>query len=608
MRRTVVLILATAGLLAGCSLAGDVTPPPALATAQAAAPVMVAPTEPSQISPPETAPDPSAGESIYQARCAPCHGSQGMGDGEQAANLSNPPSPLGNQEFARAAKPADWYAVVTQGRMDRFMPPFTSLTDAQRWDVVAYALSLSMSDASLAEGGQVYSDTCASCHGSSGEGTARGPALNTSTFMAEHTLEDVFTAATDGVGGEMPGFADKLSEDQRWAAASYVRSLAFSAPSPGGNAESAPAAPSSIGSIHGQATNGTTGQPLEGDFEVNLVGFDADAQAVDTTTALGPDGNFTFDGLDIVEGRIFGVTLEYKGVVYFSDAAHLSQASPDATLPLVVYETTSDVSQVTVDRLHLIFDFPGGDIVRVLELWVLSNNGNATITGESGEGAIEIPLPPGATNLGLPGDALGQDVRFTETSAVVMAPLMPGSGTGQIVFNFDLPYKRSLEFTQAMAYPVSAVVALLPDGGPKLSGAGWQDLGVQNIGGAPYQNMSLGALTSGQTLALALSGQGGSSAGSGLSTSDVAIGLGVLGLTLVAVGLWWVRPWQRPAAQTVSDEGPTPAGSAQVPAILQQIADLDEAYEAGELDERAYHRRREALKARALAQRRSQHD
>ncbi len=608
MRRSLVFILATGVLLAGCSLAGDVTPPPALATAQAAAPVMVAPTEPAQVSPPETAPDPNAGEPIYQTRCAPCHGPQGMGDGEQAASLSNPPSPLGDQEFARTAKPADWYAVVTQGRMDRFMPPFTSLTDAQRWDVVAYALSLSMSDTSLSEGEQMYSDTCASCHGPSGEGTARGPALNTSTFMAEHTLEDVFAAATDGMGGEMPGFADKLSEDQRWAAASYVRTLAFGATLPEGSAETAPVAPASIGSIHGQATNGTTGQPLEGDFEVNLVGFDADAQAVDTSTTLGPDGSFAFDGLDIVEGRIFGVTLQYRGVVYFSDAAHLSQASPDVTLPLVVYETSSDVSQVTVDRLHLIFDFPGGDIVRVLELWVLSNNGDATVVGEGDQGAIEIPLPPGATNLGLPGDTLSQDVQFTDQGVVVLAPLMPGSGTGQIVFNFDLPYKRSLDFTQSMAFPVSAVVALLPDGGPKLSGSGWQDLGVQNIGGDSYQNMTLGALASGQTLTFSLSGQGGSSAGSGLSTSNVAIGLGVLGLTLVAVGLWWYRPWQRPAAQSVSEEGPASVGPTQIPSILQQIADLDQAYEAGELDQREYRRRREALKARALALRRSQHD
>jgi mono/diheme cytochrome c family protein len=607
VRRALVFILGGI-LLAGCSLAGDVTPPPALATAQAAAPVMVAPTEPAQASPPDIAPDPNAGQAIYQARCSPCHGAQGMGDGEQAASLSNPPSPLGDQEFARTAKPADWYTVVTQGRMDRFMPPFTSLTDTQRWDVVAYALTLSTSEASLSEGEQVYSDTCASCHGPSGEGTARGPALNTPTFMANHTLEDVFAAATDGVGGEMPGFADRLSEDERWAAASYVRTLAFGAEALQGNAETAPAVPASDGSIHGQATNGTTGEPVQGDFEVNLIGFDADAQAVDTSTTLGPDGTYAFDGLDIVEGRIFGVTLQYKGVVYFSDAAHLSQASPDVTLPLVVYDTTSDASQLTVDRLHLIFDFPGGDTVRVLELWVLSNNGNATIVGDGDQAAVEIPLPSGATNLGLPGDTLSQDIQFTDQGVAVLAPIMPGSGTGEVVFNFDLPYNRSLDFSQSMTYPVAAVVALLPEGGAKLSGPGWQDLGVQDIGGSSYQNMAMGALNAGQTLDFSLSGRASSSGGVGLSTSNLAIGLGVFGLTLVAVGLWWYRPWLRPAAAGAPEVDSTQMEATGLPSILQQIADLDEAFEAGELGREAYRRRRDALKAKALALRRSQDD
>jgi mono/diheme cytochrome c family protein len=533
-----------------------------------------------------------------------------MGDGAQAANLSNPPTALGEATLARSAKPADWYTVVTQGRLDRFMPPFTSLSDAQRWDVVAYALTLSTTESGLGEGQQVYAGTCASCHGPSGEGTARGPALNSPGFMADHSLEDVFNAATQGVGGEMPGFADSLSEDKRWAVAAYIRTLAFGAGAPQENAETAPSAAISLGRIHGQATNGTTGEPLKGEFEVNLVGFDADAQSVDVSTPLGPDGAFAFDGLDIVAGRIFGVTLEYKGVVYFSDAAHLSQDTPDVTLPLVVYDTTSDVSHLRVDRLHLIFDFPGGDTVRVLELWVLSNDANETIVGDNTQGVIQFPLPSGAENLGLPGDAASQDVRFTDRGVVVLAPLMPGSGTGEVVFNFDLPYDRALDFSQDIAYPVSAVVALIPDGGPILSGPGWQDLGARDVSGVSYHNMALGALFPGQTLDFSLSGRitTASSAGAGLSSSNLAVGLGVLGLTLVAVGLWWYRPWQRTEAQRVVDAGVIEADSTEVATTLQRIADLDDAFEAGEVDQDEYRRRREALKATAMALRRGRDD
>lgn len=610
MKLSPAFILATSLLLAGCSLAGDLTPPPALATAQAAAPLAVAPTALPQVSPPETPPNPRAGEEIYLGRCSPCHGPQGKGDGDQAASLPNPPSPLGDQGFARSANPADWYSVVTQGRFDRFMPAFTSLTDLERWDVVAYALTLGTTEASLSQGEQVFSEACARCHGASDEGTPRGPALDTPVFMASHSLEDVFDAVSQGVGDEMPGFAGSLSEDQRWAVAAYVRTLAFGTETAPAGPEAATVAPASVGSIRGQVTNGTTGAALEGELEVNLLGFDADAQAVEASAPLGPDGTFAFEGLEIVEGRIFGVTLLYQGVVYFSDAAHLSQSTPDVTLPFAVYETTTDTSQLRVDRLHLIFDFPGGDTVRVLELWVLSNDGDKTIAGDGGQGVIQLPLPSGARNLGLPGDALRQDLQFTDSGVVVLAPLMPGSGTGEAVFNFDLPYDRSLEFSQEMAYPVGAIVALLPAGGPELSGSGWQDLGARDLGGLSYQNMSLGALIPGQTLELSLRGRpsapGG--AGPGISISNLAVGLGVLGLSLVATGLWWYRPWKRPEAEERAGEELKHAERPQLHMVLQEMADLDDEFEAGEIEEREYRRRRETLLQRALALRRAQDD
>ena len=135
------LVSATVGLLiGGCSLAGDVTPPPALATAQMAAPAE-APT-PAPITPPNTQPDIAAGALIYAEKCAACHGLEGLGDGELANGLAFAPAPLGDPEFASAADPIGWYRAVTIGNLDRLMPGFVSLTDQQRWDVVGYALSL----------------------------------------------------------------------------------------------------------------------------------------------------------------------------------------------------------------------------------------------------------------------------------------------------------------------------------------------------------------------------------------------------------------------------------------------------------------------------------
>ena len=42
------------------------------------------------------------------------------------ANLTSAPAKLGDPQIARDARPAAWYEVVTNGRMDRLMPAFAS--------------------------------------------------------------------------------------------------------------------------------------------------------------------------------------------------------------------------------------------------------------------------------------------------------------------------------------------------------------------------------------------------------------------------------------------------------------------------------------------------
>ncbi len=160
MRSAAATLIVLTFVLAGCSLAGDITPPPGLATAQAAAtvpPATLAPTDSGVVTAgpatPAAAPtlpavpaaegiDLARGQSIWQEKCAPCHGLTGQSDGAMTANLTSAPPKLGDPQIARDARPAAWYDVVTNGRMDRLMPAFASLSDAERWDAVAYALTL----------------------------------------------------------------------------------------------------------------------------------------------------------------------------------------------------------------------------------------------------------------------------------------------------------------------------------------------------------------------------------------------------------------------------------------------------------------------------------
>ncbi len=159
MRSFFPLILVSAAiLLAGCNftLAEDVTPPPDY--------VPPSPMPTLGALHPASAPQVQNGAAIFAERCAPCHGSAGLGDGPQSMQLPVSVPGIGLPEVARDAAPADWFKIVTQGNLDRFMPPFVgSLSDQDRWDVVAYAMSLHTTADQVERGRSVVEADCAQC-------------------------------------------------------------------------------------------------------------------------------------------------------------------------------------------------------------------------------------------------------------------------------------------------------------------------------------------------------------------------------------------------------------------------------------------------------------
>lgn len=569
-------------LLAGCALAGDVTPPPgyqatraALATATAAPPAVPVPPRP---------PDPEAGAAIYAARCAACHGDTGQGDGPQAAGLPVPPAALADPALAARASPAAWYQVVSQGRLERFMPPFENLSEAERWDVVAYALSLSLGEEGLARGRDLYEGRCAACHGSEGLGAGEAPSLTEPRLLAALSAADL-PALLASVHAEAASDLAPLEDAEVLALAGYLRSLAY-AP-----AVARPAPEGDGARIVGRVVNGTPGGEVPAGLEVVLHGFDGQTETLTRSTRTAADGAFAFEDLEVVEGRLYILSVDYKGVRYPSEVGRLAEGET-LELPVTVYEPTHDPSSVRVARLHLLFDTVEGGGLRVIELWTFINEGDRSLVGEEGEPALRIPLPPGATELRFdPGLSVSRFVP-TEDGFGDLVALRPGE-TREIIFQFSLP-AGSRTFEQQIPYPVDSLILVAPAEGPRLAGESLVEVGLREVGGEQLRQYGHPPLPAGGTLRLQVRSGGGL-----LGVLSPLALAGLLAVVLAAgVVVWWYRPLLVKGEATPVEPL---AGSPELEAVLEALADLDEAYEAGEVDPETYRARRAELKAQALS-------
>jgi putative copper resistance protein D len=94
--------------------------------------------------------------------------------------------------------------------------------------------SVPYSALSVANGTRLYSEHCAVCHGRSGhgdgpaaQGLLKAPADLAAQHTADHTAGDLFWWLTHGIrGSPMPGFGDRLGEEDRWDLINFLRALA----------------------------------------------------------------------------------------------------------------------------------------------------------------------------------------------------------------------------------------------------------------------------------------------------------------------------------------------------------------------------------------------
>lgn len=605
--RIITLIILTA-ILSACnmSLAEDVTPPPGY--------IPPTPMPALVLVPPQT-PNIANGEAIFFEKCAACHGNTGLGDGAQGIQLGVTVPAFALAEVARPASPAVWYTTVTRGKIERFMPPFASLNDQERWDVVAYIMTLHTSEEEIQKGKELFEANCPNC--------------STDFYKDQSKMAGLSTVALARIvrlgNDEIQAFGENLSDEEMWAVAEYLRSLSMdSSPLSKPTAVPATEAPASaeatpVGTEQAEvpseavSDSGTvsgfvedkTGGNLPSDLTVTLRGYEHDFADPSTGTQevltvegiVASDGSFLFENIEIVENRIFLAEITYKGIESTSDFVIVEAGQTSVSLPaLVLYDVTTDTSGLVIDELDMFLTLASDGTYEVLGLYYFRNAGEAVINVEMGN-SEEIPFlkfPVGAQAGGY--EALQDSAPFTSiTNGFAMPPNeIP---YGLIAFS-TITDPDNIEISQSIELPVSVARVLVPDG-MEVDGEQLTPDSPQDIQGDIYQAYFVNELQAGDVLSFTVSGTPKAASApdtdSPGTNSSLLIGAGGLGIALILAGAWMYFRDKTQTDDTNDDEDDEDEFETAED-VMDAIIALDDLHRAKKISEGAYQHRRTELK------------
>ncbi len=554
---------------------------------------------------PAAPPDSAPGLTTFAERCANCHGPLGQGDGELAVNLSNPPPSFADPDFIRQAVPTVLFDTITNGRIPNNMPPFgpsstNPLPEESRWQAIAAIYSLATTAESIEQGQIVYEENCLACHGESGEGDeandSNPPSLTNLTYWSSNSNQTVFDILTDST--QITAHDYDLQDDTIWAVVDYIRTFSYDYTDP-----LAASQPLETATITGLVTNGTTIEPAPPDTEVRLRAFTADLEAALTlTTTTDVDGRYQFDLTDTPQDWVFRTAVFYNDIEFGSDFSQLTFSQPEIELPIIIYEKSTDSAIITVNQLHTIVTNPTNETVEVNQLYVVSNSGNAVYAGPSGnveDGTFELALPADAELLEFQRGFGTLDSFFPTDELIPTAngwvdtlPVRPGQTSLVLLARYTLPYAGSTTLSHPLFYNTAELNLVVPEGITITGQNGWQDTGLQTLENSTFSTYQQINFPAQSTLTATLNGFPRQTTGvvGRNETVELLVGGGAL-LIVIAIAVFTIRQWQVPTYPIADQKAD----------LLQEIADLDDEFEAGKLNKSQYLSERESLMAELKA-------
>ncbi len=510
------------------------------------------------------------GAAIFAERCAECHGSSGDGRGDLVLSGSVArPLDMTDRAAVAAKSPLEWHEIISEGRIEKLMPPWeNALSEQERWNVALYSYTLAYDEALLKLGERVWKESCAGC-------------------ALPGAIPPVFSDEEYGARLNREFFAGELMLEERAAAVAYARMKSLAEVERGEPA-------TLVGPVSGRVAHGSSGGVVPADTVVQLQYGSAEAGFKLLETALAEGQRFTFDDVPLASHSNYAIAVVYQGRLFSRQFA--ADEADDLTLTL--FDVTHDAGVVSIARIDLFIeavqlaDLGSGLFIR--QLIIFHNKSDRIFTSgrqfdDGREAVFLLQFPPGARPL--TDDQGGryvliEDIENLPDSVIDTSPAPPGE-VHQVILEYFLPLEGSVEFIQEFNNLVDADVQLTLAPGLKAE-SDFMTLEEQRQNRAEPRVYS-GRLSeqSDPRLSFVISSDP-FGRGDAIVTQDqlAILLLGASGVGLAFAGAFALRRRHRPTS------------AAEIDQLTRELARLDDDHDQGRLNHDLWRQKRRELKAR----------
>ena len=436
-----------------------------------------------------THPKARTGQELFIENCADCHGELGAGDGPLALSQQIPAPGnfrLGDQQVLT---PQEWFETISYGRLERLMPPWTSINARDRWELAWYSYTLSYSEDLLNRGASLWFDQCSSCHVRDND--EAGKKINT-TLNGSFRFQDL---------DYMSQISDvQLEEMIRYTHSEIIFNNAFDdrdlksltqfirAESLGGFnywAEADIPLPLETTRIDLPVSVPVDSSLSETDIQL-IATFEGKMRDSWQAAAINRD-RFAFFEIPIVEHWLYQARASNENVEFRSLKFTSDQLQEIRNLP--VYAVTNgirDLKQISLAiQLYPIESEEFGDFFQVTHAFRLTNASNS-LYSESAFKAWQVPLPKSTSLVEL--GATSRHRLDSETSEIYgMQPVLPGAGE-VVGLQYILPRSLLAVYDFHLPYGLQGALRILvPTEGWKLLGLDINMLEEEEINDRPYK-------------------------------------------------------------------------------------------------------------------------